>query len=121
MQIDKAVSFLEDSFLRDILKVPGVTDISYNGKDIYFLCNYYGRKKAAIKVEVSEVKDFIRQLANITEKQFSYQSPYLDVSIGKYRINATHQSIARSTYQLLLKRTLRSPQAFESIDPLQRS
>ena len=115
MQIDKAVSFLEDSFLRDILKVPGVTDISFNGKDIYFLCNYYGRKKAAIKVEVNEVKDFIRQLANITEKQFSYQSPYLDVSIGKYRINATHQSIARIKNQETIHFSIRVAGDEESI------
>ncbi len=35
----------------------------------------------------------------MAEKQFSFQSPYLDVSIGNLRINAVHQSIARLGYQ----------------------
>ena len=40
--------------------------------------------------------DFLRQLANLTEKQFSYSSPILDVSFSRYRLNAVYQSLARS-------------------------
>ena len=107
MQIDKAVTFLESSFLKDLLRIPGITDISYNGKDIFYVCNYFGRRKADIQVELNDVKDFIRQLANITEKQFSFQSPNLDVSIGRYRLNATHQSIARRDNQETLNFAIR--------------
>lgn len=95
MQIDKAIEFLESSFLKDVLKLSEITDVSYNGKDIYYVSNTFGRRKANISVSLSDVKDFIRQIANITEKQFSFQNPNLDVSIGRYRLNATHQSIAR--------------------------
>ena len=41
------------------------------------------------------MRDFIRQIANLCEKQFSYQSPILNVTAEKYRINAVHQSIAK--------------------------
>ena len=91
----KAIKFLEASFIASLFRKPDITDISYNGSKIFYLSNIYGRQVSEIEVSVDQVKDFIRQIANIAEKQFSYQTPYLDVSIGKYRINAVHQSIGR--------------------------
>ena len=91
----KAISYLESSFISSLLEIEDVTDISYNGSDFYYVTNLGGRKKSDIKVEHQTVKDFLRQIANITEKQFSFSVPNLDVSFGKYRLNATHQSIGR--------------------------
>ena len=84
MDVKKLVDYLESSFLKDLLSLESVTDISYNGDKIYY-----------IEVEPQLVKDFIRQIANLSEKQFSYQSPELDVSFGKYRLSALHQSVCR--------------------------
>lgn len=95
MDIEKAINYLENSFLRDLLSNKNVTDISYNGNDIYYVDNDLGRIKSKVEISKQEAKDFVRQIANLTEKQFSYQSPELDVSIGKYRFNAVHQSISR--------------------------
>ena len=95
MNTEKLVSFLENSFLKDLLENSNITDISYNGFDIYYVDNDRGRVKCDMSVESQVVKDFIRQIANLSEKQFSYQSPELDVSFGKYRFNALHQSICR--------------------------
>ena len=95
MDVNKAISFIEESFLKDLLKNPRVTDISYNGQDIFYVDNDYGRIKNPLTIEKSAAKDFVRQIANLTEKQFSYQSPELDVSFGRYRFNALHQSICR--------------------------
>ena len=92
----KALYYLENSFLSSLFRQEEVTDITYNGKDIYYVSNINGRKKSDIVVDQQIVKDFLRQIANVTEQQFSYTSPILDVSIGKYRINATHQSVAKS-------------------------
>ena len=39
--------------------------------------------------------DFVRQIANLSERQFSYTTPTLDFSISRYRINAQHSSIVR--------------------------
>ena len=30
-------AYLEESFLKDLLFLPGITDISYNGEEIYYL------------------------------------------------------------------------------------
>lgn len=95
MTNEQTVEYIEKSFLSSLLKDPEITDISYNGQFIYYMHNNFGRKKANIIVDLSTVKDFLRQIANTTERQFSYQTPYLDVSLGKYRINAVHQSIGR--------------------------
>lgn len=92
---EKLLNYIQNSFLKELFKDEAITDISYNGKNIFYLHNKEGRKKSNISVKASEVGDFIRQIANFSEKQFSYTMPFLDVSIGKYRINAVHSSIVR--------------------------
>ena len=99
MDIDKTILFFESSFLRPLLCNRKVTDISYNGHDIYYVDNDYGRLKSNLKITKQEAKDFIRQIANLSEKQFSFQCPQLDVSFGKYRFDAMHQSICRKGNQ----------------------
>ena len=109
-------SFIESSFLADLFAIPGLTDISYNGERIHYVTNLGGRAASAIEVTPREVGDFLRQLANLTERQFSYSMPILDVSFGRYRLNAVYQSLARSknekTYTFSLR--LASPKC--SID-----
>ena len=95
MDAQRAINFLEESFLKDLLTNPKVTDISYNGEDIFYVHNDFGRLKSDVTIERQAARDFVRQIANISEKQFSYQSPTLDVSLGRYRFNALHQSICR--------------------------
>lgn len=91
----KAIYYLENSFLQSLLTNEDVTDISYNGQDIYYVSNEYGRQKSDIVIEQQAVRDFLRQIANVAEQQFSFTNPFLDIAIDKYRINATHQSIGK--------------------------
>lgn len=95
MDNKKIVTFIENSFLHSLLTDTGVTDISYNGFSLFYLHNLYGRKESDINISNTDAKDFIRQIANLAEKQFSFQNPILDVSSEKYRVNAVHNSIAR--------------------------
>lgn len=95
MEYNKIISFINNSFLQQLVMDEDVTDISFNGESIYYLHNIYGRKLSDIQISNSDVRDFIRQIANITEKQFSFQNPILDITAGKYRINAVHPSVAR--------------------------
>jgi len=95
MESERLTNFIEDSFLSPLIKDRDITDISYNGKNIFYLHNYLGRKKSEIEISENDVRDFIRQIANLSEKQFSYQCPKLDVSVGRFRINAIHPSIGR--------------------------
>ena len=95
MDVLKTVNYIEESFLKDLLANTKVTDISYNGEDLFYVDNDFGRVKSDITIERQVAKDFVRQIANLSEKQFSFQSPKLDVSFGRYRFNALHQSICR--------------------------
>ena len=95
MEVNRLIDYLENSFLSPLVKNSDITDISYNGEDIFYLNNNYGRLKSDIKINYQTAKDFIRQIANLAEKQFSYQNPELDISFGRYRINALHQSVCR--------------------------
>jgi len=89
------IQYIEHSFLKQLLSDNEVTDISYNGESLFYLHNTFGRKKSDINIDKEEIMVFIRQIANIGEKQFSYTMPTLDISEGRYRIHAVHPSIVR--------------------------
>lgn len=92
---EKLLTYIENSFLSPLLSDPEVTDISYNGVSFFYVHNEKGRLKSQIKASPEEILNFIRQIANYAERQFSYTIPMLDVSIRKYRLNAVHTSIVR--------------------------
>ena len=92
---EKLKEFLETSFISPLLKKEGITDISYNGEYIFYQSNKFGRRKSEIDVTPSQVASFLRQIANYSEKQFSFLDPILDVSFSRYRINATFLSLTR--------------------------
>lgn len=88
---------LETSFLAPLLSLEGITDISYNGEAIYYKTNSLGRRRSDIEVNKDQISDFLRQIANLAEKQFSYLDPILDVNFDIYRLSATFHSLARVT------------------------
>ena len=100
-------NFIDNSFLSPLLENPNITDISYNGKSIYYQDNLLGRKRSDINVTPKEVYDFIRQVSNLSDNLFSYTKPILDVSCGRYRINATHYAISRKEREKVINFSIR--------------
>ncbi len=88
-------TYIDNSKLAPFLSKSSITDISYNGVSLFYQDNIKGRAKANIDFTAEEAIAFIRQIANMAEKQFSYQNPILDISVANYRINAVHSSIVR--------------------------
>jgi len=101
------IDFIENSFLKELLKKDSITDISFNGKDIYYKDNLRGRLKSDIVITNKEAYAFIRQVANLTDTLFSVTDPILDVSIGRYRINAIHQSVSRKNREKVISFSIR--------------
>lgn len=99
MDVNKIINYFEKSFLSPLLMDKEITDISYNGEDFFYLHNYYGRQRVFFEINKEAVKDFVRQIANMSEQQFSFSNPILDISFGKYRFNAVHQSIGKVNNQ----------------------
>ncbi|MDO5330950.1 MAG: ATPase, T2SS/T4P/T4SS family [Bacillota bacterium] len=95
MSDERVSEYLESSFLAPLLDKEGITDISYNGESFFYEHNLYGRKKAEIKKSSKEVGDFLRQIANLSEKQFSYSCPLMDISFSRYRLNAAFLNLVR--------------------------
>lgn len=91
----KLIEFIENSFLKEILERESITDISFNGEKLFYQDNLSGRLQSDLVVTNDEVYAFLRQIANLTDQQFSIANPILDVSVGRYRISALHSSLAR--------------------------
>lgn len=104
---NKATEYLESSFLKPLLEQEDVTDITYNGESFFYLSNSKGRQKSAIEMGKEQVGDFLKQLANLSEQQFSFSNPILDTSFSRYRLNAVFHSLARQkgekTYSFALR------------------
>lgn len=107
MDKKRIIDFVESSFLKSLLSKKEITDISYNGIELFYEDRSKGRKKAEFEVSSKEVGDFLRQIANFAERQFTYLNPILDVSFGRYRLNATFYSVVRvadrKTYSFSLR------------------
>ena len=95
MDKKQGLDFLYSSCFARYFKKDNITDVSFNGIDVFYVDNNLGRIKSDIRFSQDDARDFIRQLANISEKQFSIACPNLDITIGKFRINAMNQSIGR--------------------------
>ena len=91
----RLIDYIDSSFLKPLLEIETITDISFNGVSIFYMDNILGRKKYSEEINKEQAIDFVRQIANLAERQFSYTCPTLDISIGRYRINTQHSSIVR--------------------------
>ena len=90
-----AIQYVERSSLLPLLEDPNVSDISYDGEALHYLHAFKGRARSEISMSSREARDFLIQVANLAEKPFSYSDPILDVSFGRYRMNAVHPSLGR--------------------------
>ena len=74
----------------------GVTDISYNGKDLFVQDNQIGRYKPsdAEQPTEKEIAKLMRQIASIQGKSFNVAEPILDTELAGLRINAVHRAVS---------------------------
>lgn len=116
MRAEESIEYIENSFLKPLLEKEDVTDISYNGESIFYQTNEWGREKSTILVNDDEVGAFLRQMANLSEKSFSYSTPILDISFGRYRLNAVNRSLARRNNKKCFTFALRLASPYIKLD-----
>lgn len=104
--MNKVTEIIENSFLKELLGDETISDISFNGQDIYYFSSVNGRNKYKT-VNVEEVAIFLRNIANHTNSRFSYMETFLDVSSGKYRLSAMHFAKSRYGFEQTLSFALR--------------
>lgn len=92
-----------------------ITDISYNGKELYVQDNLTGRRKENVMITYvdkteedghffeetkqrplssEDVELFIRKIADQCGKQFTTEEPILDTEVAELRINAVHSAVS---------------------------
>lgn len=92
--MEKLINVINASFLKDYVSDTNITDISYNGQELFIFDTVKGRKFART-VNAEEVMVLLRNVANLANAQFSYRDTFLDLSIGKYRLSAMHPAKSR--------------------------
>lgn len=93
-KIEVIQKYINESFLQPYL-LNDVTDITYNGKDLFIEDRINGKYRVKCHILLDTVKDFLSHLANLTGKNFNALNPILDISFLNYRLNAIHPLIAK--------------------------
>ncbi len=109
--MEKVIKVIEDSFMKELLLDKTITDISYNGKNLYYYTTAGGRQFYR-EIPQAEVAIFLRNVANLTNERFSYTDTFLDVSFDKYRLSAMHYALSRYGYSESLSFALRINHSF---------
>ena len=92
--VEQAIDFLKKSKIGNLF-TNNVSEISFNGEDLYLFDNELGRSKVkGLSLNNDEAYFIVKHLADISGKVFNNLNPILDLSFGNYRLNAIHESIA---------------------------
>lgn len=81
-----------------------VTDINWNGKQLWIDDLDNGRYMAAEILEGEFVERFATLLANLTNKPFNKSNPVLEIETEELRISIVHQSVAHSGITISLRK-----------------
>lgn len=95
-----------DKTINELLKKESITDISFNGTDIYIQDNEIGKYKLNETILETDVLQYIKNLANKNNKEFNVEHPIIDFVYQDYRINANHKSISPYGMTFSLRRGL---------------
>lgn len=84
------------NILDEIFNKETITDVSFNGKDLYIQDNLKGRYKYKNEISPDMVENYIKQLVYENNQKFNDEEPILDSEYPKLRINSVHKTL--STY-----------------------
>ncbi|WP_047980654.1 CpaF/VirB11 family protein [Ornithinibacillus contaminans] len=94
--VEKITQFIEDSFLRSFLYNENITDISYNGTEMWIKDNMIGSYKPEFQPTYDEVYRLGKKIADIQGKEFTNSTPILDTELNYLRVNFSHTAISPS-------------------------
>ena len=87
-----------------------ITDIDYNGKEIW-LTNIFNERFRANPQFVSEymttafVEQFTQRIANVVSRQFNKRNPELEAETSELRVTILHESVAKSGRSISIRKT----------------
>lgn len=87
-----------------------ITDIDYNGKEIW-VTNVYNERYQVSQQFVDEhitpvfVEQFTQRIANVVSRQFNKRNPELEAETSELRVTILHESVARSGRSISIRKT----------------
>lgn len=87
-----------------------ITDIDYNGREIWLTNIYNERYKVSqefVDEEITElfVEQFTQRVANVVSRQFNKRNPKLEAETPELRVTILHESVARSGRCISIRKT----------------
>ena len=82
-----------------------VTDINWNGKQLWIDDLEQGRYMAPEILSDCFVERFIMLLSNITCVTFNRINPVMEAETEELRVSVVHESVARSGYTISIRKT----------------
>lgn len=83
-----------------------ITDIDYNGADVWLTDSGNSRRQWEGKVTEEFVEQFTKRIANCVSKPFHKQQPILEAETDRLRITIVHESVARSGRCICIRKSL---------------
>jgi len=80
--------------IEDIVRLKGVTDISFNGKNLIVNTNDNKYTLDDEKIDETYIERLIGKLASATGKELTTINPILDTAFRNLRVNAVHRSVS---------------------------
>lgn len=83
-----------------------VTDIDYNGKELWITDLNRGRYQAGVKVTAEFIQQFTHRVANRVNKPFNRMNNVLEAETRSLRISIVHESAAVSGRSICIRKSL---------------
>lgn len=96
----------EQEILDSLLDNSDISDISYNGKNIYIQDTKKGRYKLDSIVNFDDIENYIKQLTYLQNKEFNTENPILDLDYNNLRITANHHSIVDNNITTTIRKSV---------------
>lgn len=94
---------INNSFLKELLEDESITDIRYNGTDLWVQYNDRPYMKSSIQPSLDEVRRVVKQIAMEQKKDITNSDPILDTDFEYLRVNAVHDSVSPDGMTLAIR------------------
>ena len=91
--------------LLKFVKSESVTDINYNGKDVWIDDLEIGRYKADIELSMDFVEQFSTRVADAVSSNFNQYNALLEAETDVLRISIIHESVANTGRSISIRKT----------------
>lgn len=107
MKVSGSKSFKEEHFgpLLPYIQDDNVTDINYNGTDVWIDDLTKGRYKADITLTKEFINQFSVRIADLVSEAFNQYNPLLEAETETLRISIIHETVANTGRSISIRKT----------------